>query len=264
LIEEGSDPTRRASIDILLPPSYEEQPQKRFPVLYVLDGQALWTHSSDPFGTWDLDATVESLYELGATEELIVVGIDTSEARLERLSPVADPTYGGGQGAAFLDFLVSRIRSEVNARYRTRTERESTGILGSSMGGLFAFFASWMRPDVFGKAACLSSSFWWANRWAVRLVQSTPAPEPRPFLYLDSGASPTPMEEDARVIDGFHHTRSMHRALSRAGFDIGGEVHRLVFPGHVHHAASWASRVALPMQLLFPAIPAPVDPEQWR
>lgn len=47
----------------------------------------------------------------------------------------------------------------------------------------------------------------------------------------DSGVNPSPMNEDVRLTDGFHHTRSMHRALTKAGFDIGAEVHRLVFPG---------------------------------
>lgn len=254
---------RVAKLDVLLPPSYREQPDKRYPVLYVLDGQSLWTDSQDPFGTWGMDATLGSLYELGAIDELIVVGVDTSRDRLAVLSPVPDAHYGGGDGEAFLRLVTEGVKPLVDGRYRTRTEPACTGILGSSMGGLFAFYAAWTRPDVFGKAVCLSSSFWWGDRWAVRLVQASPPPSPRPFFYLDSGASPHQMEEDARLIDGFHHTRSMHRALSRAGFVVGGEVHRLVFPGHLHQAAAWASRVALPLQLLFPHATLPIDERRW-
>lgn len=250
-------------IDVVLPPSYEEQPGKRYPVLYLLDGQSMWQHSSDPFGTWGLDGTMEFLYELGAIEELVVVGVHTAENRLDKLSPVPDPNYGGGGGARFLDFVAGPVRDAVNAKYRTLTDRANTGILGSSLGGLFSFYAAWMKPEIFGKAGCLSSSFWWANRWAVRLAQTAPPPTPRPYIYLDSGVSPSAMEEDVRLIDGFHHTRSMHRALTKAGFDIGAEVHRLVFPGHAHQAASWASRVALPLQLLFPKVPHPVDEAAW-
>ena len=254
---------RTAKIDVLLPPSYEEQPHKRYPVLYVLDGQSLWTHSEDPFGTWGLDGTLGLLYDLGAIEELIVVGIHSSRDRLSILSPVPDARYGGGDGPAFLDLVVDGVRAHVNASFRTQTDEASTGILGSSMGGLFSFFAAWTRPDVFGKAACLSSSFWWGDRWAVRHVQTSPAPEPRPLFYLDSGASPSPMEEDGRTTDGFHHTRSMLRALKRAGFDAGSDIHRLVFPGQSHHAAAWASRVALPLQLLFPHVTSPFDFTRW-
>lgn len=255
---------RTARLDVLLPPSYGEQPNKHYPVLYMLDGQSLWSHSTDPFGTWDVERTLSFLYELGAVEELIVVGIHTGEDRLSILSPVRDATYGGGDGPAFLSLLVDGVRPTIDARYRTRKEPASTGILGSSMGGLFAFFAAWSRPDVFGKAACLSSSFWWGDRWAVKHVQSGVAPSPRPFLYLDSGAAPGPLDEDARVIDGFHHTRSMLRALARAGFDVGTEAHRLVFPGHLHQAAAWASRVALPLQLLFPHVTQTIDASRWQ
>jgi predicted alpha/beta superfamily hydrolase len=255
---------KSARIDVLLPPSYEEQSNKRYPVLYVLDGQSLWTHSQDPFGTWGLDATLGSLYELGAVEEMIVVGIHTSEDRLALLGPVPDAHHGGGDGEAFLGLVVDGIRAHVNERFRTLDDAASTGILGSSMGGLFAFFAAWMRPDIFGKAVCLSSSFWWADRWAIRLVQSCAnPPEPRPRFYLDSGATPHPMDEDARLIDGFHHTRSMQRALKRVGFDAGSDVHRLVFPGQLHNASSWASRVVLPLQLLFPHVTQPFHPERW-
>ena len=253
----------KTKIDVLLPPSYEEQPKKRYPVLYVCDGQSLWNHSEDPFGTWSLDGTLSFLYELGAIQELIVVGIHTAEGRLEMLSPDADPHYGGGKGAEFLDLVVDGIRAHMNKEFRTIPDTESTGILGSSMGGLFAWFAAWTRPDVFGKAACLSSSFWWNDRTAIRMVQTSPAPEPRPQFYLDSGASPSALEEDARLIDGFHHTRSMLRALAKAGFDAGTNVHRLVFPGQAHQAAAWASRVALPLQLLFPYAPSPLDSVRW-
>ncbi len=259
VVEHGG---RRATIDVLLPPSYREQPEKHYPVLYVLDGQSLWTDSTDPYGKWDLDATLGSLYDLGAVDELVVVGIHTAEERLSVLSPVPDPHYGGGDGPAFLALVVDGVRRFVDARYRTRRAPSCTGILGSSMGGLFSFFAAWSRPDVFGKAACLSSSFWWGDRWAVRHVQSAEPPAAKPFFYLDSGASPGPIE-DARVVDGFHHTRSMLRALARAGFDVGGDVHRLVFPGQLHQAAAWASRVALPLQLLFPHVTQSIDAKRW-
>lgn len=254
---------KTAMIDMLLPPSYDEQPQKRYPVLYVLDGQSLWSHSEDPFGTWGMDGTLTFLYELGAIEELIVIGVHSAIDRLNILSPVADPHYGGGGADAFLDLLVTGIRDHVNGTYRTISDREQTAILGSSMGGLFAFYAAWKHPEVFGKAACLSSSFWWNDRWAVRMVQSEPPPEPRPYFYLDSGAAPTPLEEDVRLVDGFHHTRSMLRALAKAGFDVGGDVQRLVFPGQAHNAHSWASRVALPLQLMFPHATRPLDSIRW-
>ena len=243
--------------DVLLPPSYVEQEDKRYPVLYVLDGQLLWSHSKDAEagdgqGTWELEKALAALYDLGAIEEVIVVGVHTSQGRIDKLSPVADPEHGGGGGAAFLRTLTDVLRPQIDARYRTLTGPRSTAILGASLGGLFAFFAGWTRPDVFGKAACLSSSFWWADRWAIRLVQGNGDLSSRTMFYLDSGAVPRPLARDIDVQNGFHQTRSMFRALARSGFALGSDMHRLVFPGTLHQAACWSSRIAVPLQLLFP------------
>jgi predicted alpha/beta superfamily hydrolase len=235
---------------VLLPPSYDEQRDKRYPVLYAQDGQALWSTATDPFGIWRLDTAIDQLLELAVMEELIVVGIDTSEARMDRLGPVPDPTYGGGRAMFHLDALTEVLKARIDAEYRTRPGPEDTAAIGSSLGGLFSFYAAWNRPDVFGKAICLSSSFWWANRYMIRAVDI--APMPTPTIYLDSGVALNP---ETPSQDGFHHTRSMQRALVRAGFSNGENLHRLTFPGQIHSAAAWAARVALPLQLLFPPLP---------
>jgi predicted alpha/beta superfamily hydrolase len=238
-------------VEVLLPPSYDEHPNRTYPVLYALDGQALFSTSKDPYGVWNIEQSLDALYELSAIEELIVVGVHTAARRLERLSPVPDLKHGGGDGRAFLDDLINVVHGHIASRYRVADDR---GILGSSMGGLFAFFAAWTRPDFFRRAACLSSSFWWANRWAPRFVaQSEPPPE-RPVIYLDSGAARDPTDPDPNVKDGFHHSRSMFRALTRVGYAPGTELHRMVFPGHAHEPAAWGSRVSTPLQLLYPTM----------
>jgi predicted alpha/beta superfamily hydrolase len=223
-------------------------------VLYAQDGQALWVSSPDPFGVWRLDETIDHLLELAVIQELIVVAIDTSERRLDRLGPVPDAAYGGGQGALHLRAIVDVLKPHIDGELRTLPGPEHTGVMGSSMGGLFAFYAAWTRPDVFGKAICLSSSFWWANRFMIRAV--TEAPSPRPLIYLDSGAALHAEEPNASAHDGFHHTRAMHRALGRVGY-TSADLRRLTFPGQSHNAEAWATRVAIPLQLLFPAAAVP-------
>jgi hypothetical protein len=84
------------------------------------------------------------------------------------------------------------------------------------------------------------------------MVQSAPPAALRPLLYLDSGAAASAFEKDPNVRDGFHHTRSMFRALMRHGYTAGVDLHRLTFTGQTHDAAAWAARVAIPLQLLFP------------
>lgn len=250
--EELSVEGEKLSYRVLLPPSYDEQDSKRYPVLYVQDGQALWSTSEDPFGVWNLDKTLDHLFDLNGIEEVIVVGIDTSDRRTDRLSHVPDPEHGGGEGPLHLSALVDHLIPAINARFRTKADRDNTAVMGSSMGGLFSFYAAWTRPDVFGKAACLSSSFWWAKRHMVRLVQGDGTAQARPMLYLDSGAAVSAFEKDPSARDGFHHTRSMFRALMRHGYVAGVDLHRLTFTGQTHDAASWAARVAIPLQLLFP------------
>jgi predicted alpha/beta superfamily hydrolase len=232
---------------VLLPPSYGEQETKRYPVIYAQDGQALWSTSPDPFGVWRLDETLDSLLDLAVIQELIIVAIDTAEDRLGRLGPVPDPEHGGGQAQSHLAAIADGLKPVIDAQYRTLADREHTCVMGSSMGGVFSFYAAWTRPDVFGKAICLSSSFWWAGRHMIRSI--TRAPEPRPVIYLDSGAALDPREP---AQDNFHHTRAMHRALDRVGYTP-LELHRLTFPGQMHNAGAWAARVAIPLQLLFPA-----------
>lgn len=246
---------------VLLPPSYDEQESHRYPVLFAQDGQSMWSTSTDPFGVWNLDTTLDQLFEIGAVEEIIVVAVETAERRLERLGPYTDPRHGGGEARVHLDAIVDGLLPAIERRFRTRAEREGRALIGSSMGGLFSFWAAWTRPDVFGKAACLSSSFWWAQRRLVRDVMSGRAPDPRPFLYLDTGVALSQHETDAGSRDGFHDTRSMFRALIRHGYVPGQDLHRLAFTGQRHDAAAWAARVAIPLQLLFPPPPTAEIPD---
>ncbi len=236
----------------LLPPSYLEHRARRYPVVYALDGQALFSDSTDPFGRWDLDVALDGLWELRAVQQIIVVAIETAQDRLDLLSPIADPKHGGGRGDELLKAIVEVLKPEIDRAYRTKPTRERTAILGSSMGGLFAFYAAWMRPDIFGAAAALSGSFWWADRFAVRLARGDTCPAPRPRLYLDSGASLSDIEDDVSGHDGFLHTQAMVRALTAHCYEPGVDLHAFAFPGARHDPGSWSARVSLPLQMLFP------------
>ncbi|MCY2958847.1 MAG: alpha/beta hydrolase-fold protein [Planctomycetota bacterium] len=185
-------------------------------------------------------------------QEIIVVSIETTTRRLDRLGPVPDADHGGGRAEDHLAAMVGELKPHVDRTLRTRTGPKSTALLGSSMGGLFSFYAAWKRPDVFGSAVCLSSSFWWADRWAIRHAQSGTCPSPRPLLYIDSGAACSALDRDANARDGQHHTRAMERALVGHCYEPGKDLHVLTFPGHRHDSTSWAARVAIPLQLVFP------------
>ncbi len=239
-------------VRVRLPPSYGEQDQQRYPVLYSQDGQSVWSDGTDPFGTWGLDRVLDELWDVGALDEIIVVSIDTGEQRLERLSPVPDLVHGGGRGADHLRGMVEVLKPLIDAEYRTMSDRTSTVLLGASLGGLFSMWGAWTRPDVFGGAICLSPSFWWGDRFIVKLVSSGTCPAPRPNLYLDSGAAASGFELDASTRDGVHNTRAMYRALREHCYGLGEDLNLLSWTGHHHDARSWAARVSIPLQLFFP------------
>ena len=237
---------------VMLPPSYDEQPALRYPVMYVQDGQSVWSDSRDPFGNWGLDQVLDDLWELGAMQEVLVVSIETAVERLQLLGPVRDPRYGGGGGAAHLDAIVDRLKPHIDERFRSRPERGATTLMGSSMGGLFSFYAAWERPEVFGGAICLSPSFWWSDRFLVRRVSGGVCPMPRPRLYLDSGAAASAHEGDSATRDGVHVVRAMHRALVVHCYEPDDDLYLLSWSGHHHDPGSWAARVAVPLQLFHP------------
>jgi predicted alpha/beta superfamily hydrolase len=240
-------------IRVRLPPSYGEQDALRYPVLYSQDGQSIWSDGTDPFGTWGLDRVIDELWDIGALDEFIVVSIDTGEGRLERLGPVPDPRFGGGtEGASHLRGMVEVLKPVIDAEYRTRPERKDTVLMGSSMGGLFSFWAAWSRPDIFGGAICLSSSFWWAERFMLKHITGLSCPAPRPVLYLDSGAAASGFEPDASTRDGVHNTRAVYRSLREHCYGPGNDLYLMSFTGHHHNADSWAARVGTPLQLFFP------------
>ncbi|MCA9605491.1 MAG: alpha/beta hydrolase [Myxococcales bacterium] len=248
---EGKPPLRTR---YFLPPGYDEHPYTRYGTLYCLDGQALFADATDPYGIWELDHVFNELWGLGVIEELIVVAVETSDGRLDKLGPVPDPQHAGGHGREFLETICETLVPLVDRELRTLDSPDERAILGASMGGLFSLYAAWNRPDVFGNAICFSSSFWWASRWLVQEVQDGECPDPRPLVYLDSGATASPFAEDASLRDGQHHTRAMLRALVEHGYGLGEDLHVLAFPGQPHAAPAWGARIAVPMQLLFPKV----------
>jgi len=238
---------------VFLPPSYTELRTKRYPVLYAQDGQALFSAAPDDGDphSWRMDDALNQLYEYGVIEEIIVVAVTTKERRTEMLTPTADRVYGGGRAESYLGFLAGKLKDHVDATWRTRPGRESTALIGASLGGLFSFYAAWSRSDVFGRAACLSASFWWDDRSMLRLAQAY-CPTPRPWLYIDSGAALSQFEQDANARDGFQHTQAVAKALRDNCYDPGVNLVSLAYAGFQHDASAWAARLAIPLQLLFP------------
>lgn len=147
---------RSRRIWIYLPEGYALS-RRHYPVVYMHDGQNLFDNLIAPFGEWGVDEMMDSIKE---SRQSIVVGIDHGgSTRLTEYNPYAS-RFGKGEGGAYLEFLVSRLKPFIDSAYRTKKERTYTFIAGSSMGGLISMYAVLKYPDVFGGAAVFSPAFW--------------------------------------------------------------------------------------------------------
>lgn len=148
----------RRSIMVYLPPSYNSSDQ-RYPVLYMHDGQNLFDAKTSYVGEWQVDETMERLSREGL--EAIVVGIpNMGEQRMSEYSASKSVKYGAeGQGRRYLAFLCETVKPLIDQDFRTKPEREHTGTMGSSMGGLISLFAFFHRHETFGFAGIMSLHF---------------------------------------------------------------------------------------------------------
>ena len=175
---------RERTLRLYLPPSYESSTTKRYPVIYMHDGQNLFDDATSFAGEWGVDETLD---EFARTRgfEAIVVGIDNGgEERTRELSPWPNPKYGPAQGEQYMAFVVDTVKPFIDAHYRTLADRANTAIAGSSMGGLISHYALLRYPQVFGKAAIFSPSYWFSSEvYAQTAARPWPA-DTRVYFYI--------------------------------------------------------------------------------
>ncbi|GAB4032432.1 alpha/beta hydrolase [Spirosoma gilvum] len=164
---------RHRRIWVYLPPTYEQNPEQRYPVLYMHDAQNLFDGTETGSENWHVDHALNRLYA-NTGWACIVVGIEHGETfRLAEYSVVPNPEYGGGEGGAYLSFLTGTLKPLVDATFRTLPDAANTAMIGSSMGGLISVYAALNYGDVFGKVAAFSPSLWWSND-VYRLATAVP------------------------------------------------------------------------------------------
>ncbi|HZX25808.1 MAG TPA: alpha/beta hydrolase-fold protein, partial [Telluria sp.] len=227
------------ALRIYLPPSYDENKAKRYPVLYMHDGQNLFDAKTAAFGVeWGIDETVNHLVAMGRMDEVIVVGIDNTPERIPEYTPCCDPKHGGGRIDAYMGFIVDTVKPYVDRSYRTLPDRDNTAIMGSSLGGIASVYIAGKHPELFSKAGGVSSSFWWNNR---DLVKNAPQHVPVKF-YLDAGTDN----------DGLEESKQMRDAMLAHGYRNGVDLYFVAADGASHNEKSWAARVDKPLVWFFP------------
>lgn len=234
LYGEGLNHAR--DVIVWLPPSYSKNPRKHYPVLYMHDGQNIFDPST-AFGgyDWRVDEVADSLMKLKQIEEIIIVGIYNSPDRL--------PEYSDSPlGTAYLNFVVNVLKPKIDSTYRTKPGKEHTGIMGSSLGGLSSLLFVWKRPDVFGMAGCVSSSFWYDDERTLREVREYSGHKKNIRIYLDCGG------REKELISGY---KRMVEILKQKGYSKGKDLEYTLDTKGTHNEYYWAKRVWRPLMFMY-------------
>ena len=250
---------RARHVDVWLPPSYRRDPGRRYPVLYMHDGQNLFDPALAYGGVdWDIDGVMSRLVAEGRVREAIVVGVWNTPDRLPEYMPAkpvagrAIPTGVPGRepidagrlaSDAYLRFLVEELKPWVDARYRTLPGRGHTHVMGSSMGGLISLYALAEYPQVFGGVGAVSTH-WPAGEGVVVDWLAGHLPPPGAHrLYFDFGTA---------TLDAAYppYQARMDAHVRRLGYREGEDWLTRRFEGAEHNEAAWQARVHEPLVFL--------------
>jgi len=250
------------TIDIWLPPGYSSAGNRRYPVVYMHDGQNLFHSETSFIGVdWGIDETMARLIAEGSIEAAIVVGIWNTPNRAREYmpqQPVESPAgtkvlrefvaeFGGTPlSDNYLTFIVRDVKTFVDNKYHTLPGREHTFIMGSSMGALVSLYALCEYPDIFSGAGCLSTH-WPAVEAVIIGYLETALPGPgRHKLYFDYGTDTldAPYESCQKSVDNVLHSIS---------YESGKDWKTLKFSGAEHSERAWRDRVHLPLEFFLGA-----------
>jgi enterochelin esterase-like enzyme len=197
-------------IHVYLPPSYETQPQRHYPVLYLQDGQNVFssagTNAAFGWGSWELDLTADKLSHAGKMQEIIMVAVDNSWGRRGEYGGLHRTPDGPATNSAFENyeaFLITELKPRIDRDYRTLPGAAHTAVMGSSVGGLCSVVLAWDHPEIFGAAASLSGSDIHEQTNFLNEVLNSYHGPPKPFrVYLDSGVVDFTGGDDGRSLTG--------------------------------------------------------------
>lgn len=239
---------RNRRIWIQLPLDYDFS-QKNYPVLYMHDGQNLFDNSTSFSGEWEVDESINKLFQSG-DYGAIVVGIDNGGAnRLAEYTPWPNPTFGGGEGIKYARFIVETLKPYIDKNYRTKADRENTGIMGSSLGGLISMYMAIEYQEIFGKAGIFSPSFWFSPNAYTHVSSMGKRKDMK--IYLLAGQ----LEDEGSVV---RDLQAMYNTLRTAGFTE-NEIKTAVHNDGQHTEWYWAREFPAAYKWLFGNLSTPVS-----
>jgi len=252
-------------VDVWLPEAYHQNPYQRFPVLYMQDGQMVFDQFHNRGGGWKVHEAISNLAGEEKITAPIVVAIPSTFDRKFEYLPSKALDFPGGKEAyelttkevvsnahremseQYVHWLVETVKPAIDERYRTLPEMENTALMGSSLGGMISLYLLCEFPQVFSKAACLSTH-WPILGDGMLAYMTDNLPEPGNHkLYFDYGSegldrnyAPWQAKVDALLRD--------------KGYREGKDFASWSFPGEDHTTTAWANRVHIPLTFLFGTI----------
>ncbi len=239
----------RRTVILYLPPGYRRDTRRRYPVLYLHDGQNVFDGRTSyvPGQYWRMKEAADSLLEQRRIEPLIIAAVyHAGEHRLYEYTPTKTRKLGGGGLTAHGEMLVKELIPWIGERYRTLPQARHTALGGSSLGGLATLYLGLKHPNVFGRLAVMSPSVWWDQRVVLRTLEAFQHHR-RPRIWLDVGT-----DEGAGPVGSIRDVRLLKAMLVGKGWRDGRSLHYLEAAGADHSERAWAARAPQMLEFLFP------------
>jgi predicted alpha/beta superfamily hydrolase len=238
---------------VYLPPAYDADKKRRYPVLYMHDGQNLFDGATSfiPGQEWRADETAQSLIAAGKIEPLIIVGVyNAGVERVNEYTAAQDSNYkAGGRADLYGRFLVEELKPFIDRTYRTKIDAKNTGLGGSSLGGLISLYLGLKYPTVFTRIAIVSPAVWWADNQIVHYTEDRTRKPPL-RIWLDTGTKEgrDPKEAQTTVAGA----RLLKKTLIGKGWEEGKDFKYFEAEGAEHNETAWAARFGQILEFLFP------------
>lgn len=226
----GSGVIAGRDLIIWLPPSYQSEPGRSYPLLLMHDGQNIFDPSTSAFGIdWQIDEAADSLMRSGKIPEVIIAGLYNSRARSKEYTP-------GDTGIAFMNYIIDTVLPVLRKEFRVKEGRENLFTGGSSAGGTISFMLVWNHPELFSGALCFSPAFRIERLDVVRFVEESDGKKKPLKFYFDNGG----VGLEARLQPGLDE---MISELKKAGYQEGKDYTLVIDNEAEHNEPAWAKRI---------------------